>query len=233
MGHAGGGVMWATIMALIAILEEEAPRRFSQIGVGRFLLRWPEDSHRCRTQSPAQSRSPGRAADLRRVTPRSKKLRSGCSGCSGSGFEATTVQAIADECRIGLRTPFRYFESRKTSPWGQLDGCLVHLRDTLEAMPRDLPIHQAAQRAVLNFNQLDEAAVSQHRQRMALILCPPALQAHSAPRYANWRQVIAECVVRRLGISPDAMLPRMVGQASLALALSVRALVQARGCILA
>jgi len=156
-----------------------------------------------------------------------------CSGCSGSGFEATTVQAIADECRIGLRTPFRYFESRKTSPWGQLDGCLVHLRDTLEAMPRDLPIHQAAQRAVLNFNQLDEAAVSQHRQRMALILSPPALQAHSAPRYANWRQVIAECVVRRLGISPDAMLPRMVGQASLALALSVRALAQARGCILA
>ena len=136
------------------------------------------------------------------------------------GFEATTVQAIADQCGIGRRTLFRYFESKSDIPWGQFDNSLVHLRDVLEAMSHDLPIHQAVHSAVLDFNQLAEAAIPQHRQRMALILSTPALQAHFALRYANWREVIAEYVAKRLGVSPDAMLPRMVGQVSLALALS-------------
>ena len=39
-------------------------------------------------------------------------------------------------------------------------------------------------------------------------------------RYAEWRAVIAQYVAARLDLEPDDLLPRMVGDASLALALS-------------
>jgi mycofactocin system transcriptional regulator len=136
------------------------------------------------------------------------------------GFDATTVQAIADEAGIGRRTLFRYFESKNDIPWGQFDDSLAHFRETLEAMPPDLPLHEAVHRGVLEFNRFDSDALPQHRQRMVLILRTPALQAHSVLRYGDWRNVIAEYIAGRLGVDHDSLLPRTVGQVSLALALS-------------
>jgi TetR/AcrR family transcriptional regulator, regulator of mycofactocin system len=76
------------------------------------------------------------------------------------------------------------------------------------------------QRALIDFNHLDPDAIPQHRRRIALLLYTPALQAHSVIRYAQWRQVIAEYVAERYVQSANELLPRMVGQVSLALALS-------------
>lgn len=39
-------------------------------------------------------------------------------------------------------------------------------------------------------------------------------------RYAEWRAVIAEYIAKRRGLDPTNLLPRVVGQVSLALALS-------------
>ena len=137
-----------------------------------------------------------------------------------NGFEATTIQAIAEASGVGRRTVFRYFASKDDIPWGRFDDSLVHLRAVLEAMPAQLAVHEAVHRAVLDFNDLDDDAVPQHRVRMALILRTPALRAHAALRYAAWREVIADFVASRLGLPPDAMLPRVVGHVALALALS-------------
>lgn len=55
---------------------------------------------------------------------------------------------------------------------------------------------------------------------MRLILDTPALQAHSALRYSEWRRVIAEYAARRLGAAPDDLAPRLLGHVGLALALA-------------
>lgn len=55
---------------------------------------------------------------------------------------------------------------------------------------------------------------------MRLILGTPALQAHSALRYAEWRRVIAEYAADRLDSEPDSLEPRLLGHVGLALALS-------------
>jgi hypothetical protein len=55
---------------------------------------------------------------------------------------------------------------------------------------------------------------------MRLILGTPALQAHSVLRYVEWRRVIARYVAQRTGADADAPVPSLVGQVSLALALS-------------
>lgn len=136
------------------------------------------------------------------------------------GFEATTLDDIAAAVGVGRRTLFRYFPSKNDIPWGQFDDSLVHLREHLRSMPRDIPLYEAVHRSVLDFNRLDEGAVAQHRQRMTLLLRTPALQAHSVLRYTQWRNVISEYVAERLSLSPTDFLPRIVGQVSLALALS-------------
>jgi len=70
------------------------------------------------------------------------------------------------------------------------------------------------------FNRFAADAQPPHRERMALILTTPELMAHSVLRYGDWRRVIAEYVARRTDTAPDNLAPRMVGQVSLALALT-------------
>lgn len=136
------------------------------------------------------------------------------------GFEATSLDDIAAAVGVGRRTLFRYYRSKNDIPWGQFDDSLADLARHLEAMPADLPVHEAVHRAVIEFNRLDPAAVDQHRRRMHLILSTPALQAHSVLRYQQWRMVIATFVARRLDTSVEDLLPRTVGYVTLALALS-------------
>lgn len=139
---------------------------------------------------------------------------------AAKGFEATTVGDIARAAGIGRRTFFRYFESKNDIPWGQFDESLASFRTALSDMPDDLPVHVAVHQGVLAFNTYPPEAVPQHRQRMALILKTPALQAHSVLRYEEWRRVIAEYVAARTGLTPSDLLPRTIGHISLALAVT-------------
>lgn len=136
------------------------------------------------------------------------------------GFEATTLEAIADAVGVGRRTLFRYYRSKNDIPWGQFDRTLEGFRQLLAGVPRELSIHEAVGRAIVEFNRFPEDASPSHVERMRLILETPALQAHSALRYAEWRRVIAEYAAGRLGVEVDALEPRLLGHVGLALALT-------------
>lgn len=136
------------------------------------------------------------------------------------GFEGTTLDAIAAEVGVGRRTLFRYYSSKNDIPWGQFDRTLQAFRDIFRAMPQDLPLCEAIHRGVLAFNEFPDDAEPSHIQRMQLILRTPALQAHSALRYAEWRSVIAEYVAGRAQARVDDLVPQLVAQVALALALT-------------
>lgn len=136
------------------------------------------------------------------------------------GFEATTLDDIARELGVGKRTLFRYFASKNDIPWGQFDATLVAFRTILAEMPRELPLYEAVHRGVVAFNDFPPQASPAHRDRMRLILQTPALQAHSALRYQDWRQVIADYVAERTGTAPDGVQAQTVARVSLAIALS-------------
>jgi mycofactocin system transcriptional regulator len=139
---------------------------------------------------------------------------------AASGFEGTTMAAIAAEVGVGQRTLFRYYPSKNDIPWGQFDQTLDRFRQLLDETPDDVPLVEAVQRGVLRFNEYDPDAEPPHRDRMRLILRTPALQAHSVLRYADWRGVIAAYVARRRGLAADDLFPQTVAQVSLALALT-------------
>lgn len=134
------------------------------------------------------------------------------------GFDHTTLDAIADAVGVSRRTLFRYYPSKSDIPWGQFDLTLDHLRVLLNEQPEELPLWEAVHRAVRSFNEFPPGAEPPHLDRMRLILHTPALQSHSVLRYAQWREVIAQYVARRLDASPTDQLPTLVGHISLALA---------------
>ena len=136
------------------------------------------------------------------------------------GFEATTMEAIAEALGGGRRTLFRYYPSKNDIPWGQFDASLHRFRQMLDSMPHDLPVYRAVHDGVLAFNRFDPDAMPQHRRRMRMLLRTPALEAHSVLRYQQWRQVIADYVGERLGVDSGDLLPQTVGRVSLALALA-------------
>lgn len=136
------------------------------------------------------------------------------------GFARTTLDAIAANVGVGRRTLFRYYQSKNDIPWGQFDNTLAGFRELLDSQPEEVPLHQAVHRSVVEFNRFPADAHPPHRERMALILTTPELQAHSVLRYSDWRRVIADYVARRTGTTAEDLLPRLAGQVSLALALT-------------
>ena len=136
------------------------------------------------------------------------------------GFGGTTMADIAAEVGIGTRTLFRYYASKNDIPWGQFDQTLSNFRVLLDSQSADAPIHEAVHRAVVEFNRFPAESKPSHRERMRLILRTPELQAHSVLKYAEWREVIAAYVGRRLGQDAGSWIPLAAGHVSLALALT-------------
>jgi mycofactocin system transcriptional regulator len=136
------------------------------------------------------------------------------------GFAATTVDDIAAAAGISRRTFFRYYASKKDAVWGDFDNGLRQMSEALRRCGDDLPLREAVRTAVISFNALAPEDVPAHRQRMALILHVPELQAHGTLRYAAWRAVIAEFAAGRLNRPVADLLPQLVGHLALGAALA-------------
>lgn len=159
-------------------------------------------------------------AGRRRITSRAEVEHVAFDLFTSRGFERTTVDDIAETAGIGRRTFFRYFPSKNDIAWGDFDGQLRTMRKRLAGYPPDQPLLDVIRAALVDFNRVDPAQVSRHRRRMRLILATPALQAHSALRYADWRRVLADFVAERLGVSPDSLAPQAIAYATLGVALA-------------
>ncbi|MFC9551204.1 mycofactocin system transcriptional regulator [Rhodococcus sp. NPDC056960] len=136
------------------------------------------------------------------------------------GFDATSVDEVAEASGIARRTLFRYFPSKNAIPWGDFDAHLDEMRAQLAAQPDDIPIVDGLTAALLQFNAFPASEAVNHRKRMGLILRVPALQAYSVVMYEGWRNVIAEYVASRLGVAPTDHVPRTVGYLLLGVAMS-------------
>jgi mycofactocin system transcriptional regulator len=131
------------------------------------------------------------------------------------GFEETTVDDIADALGVSRRTLFRYFASKNDMVWGDFDWVLERLRQCLYAVGPEEPLHEGLGRAAIESNRYEDEQLPELRIRMRLITGVPALQAHSALRYAEWREVIAVWVASRLGCGSGDLIPQTVAHAAL------------------
>lgn len=137
-----------------------------------------------------------------------------------NGFEATTVDDVAEAAGVSRRTVFRYFASKNDMVWGEFDRVLDRLRAHLDAEPPEEDVLRAVGRAVVASNHYDPDQLPELRIRMTLITTVPALQAHSMVRYAEWRAVVSEFVADRLGQDADDLVPLTIGHMALATSMS-------------
>jgi mycofactocin system transcriptional regulator len=154
------------------------------------------------------------------VTSRAQLEHLGLRLFTENGYEATTVDRIAEEAGISRRTFFRYFESKNDLSWGDFHTRLDWLRDRLAAVPPAQPLADAIADAVIEFNAVPPGEETWHRQRMTLLLHVPALQAHGTLRYSDWRGVVADFVARRRGEPVGSLVPRAAGYLALGAALA-------------
>jgi mycofactocin system transcriptional regulator len=132
------------------------------------------------------------------------------------GFDATTMDDIAEASGIGRRTLFRYFPSKNDMVWGDFDWVLDRLREAFATRTGDEPFMDALREAVIESNRYPPEALPELRMRLTLITTVPALQAHSMLRYAAWRAVVEEFAAARLDREPGDLLVEGVGHAALA-----------------
>ncbi len=137
-----------------------------------------------------------------------------------NGFNETTVDDIVAAAGIGRRTFFRYFPSKNDLPWGDFELLTVAMSEYLEAVPIDIPLVEALEDAIVEFNRYPADELEYHRQRMRLLFGVPALVAHSNLRYASWRAVIAVFVARRLGCAEFDEQPQTIAWITLAASLA-------------
>ncbi len=136
------------------------------------------------------------------------------------GFDEVSVDDVAKAAGIARRTLFRYYASKNAIPWGDFNAHLQHLRELLASLSTEIPLAEALRGALLSFNTYDDQEMSQHRQRMRVILGTAELQAYSMTMYAGWREVIATYAAHRIGAEPDDLMPQTVGWLMLGVALS-------------
>ena len=159
---------------------------------------------------------PKNRAAPRKVATRARIERAAFALFERVGFEATTIDDIAEAAEIGRRTFFHYFASKNDIPWGGLELTLAELREALADVPPDLPIMDGLREAIVSYHIMSPEEQQIHRQRVHFVLSVPALQAHSTFRFMEWRNIVAEFVARRIGESPDSILPRTISHSSLA-----------------
>ena len=130
-----------------------------------------------------------------------------CVPCRRQGVKFAGRPEATTHAAIEL---FRYYASKNDLRWGQVTDTPTGFADLLRDGSPDEPLRDAVYRAVIGFNTFPTNAMPSQRDRMRLMLTSPALQAHSAVGYAEWRRVVAEYVANRCGTPPEDLFPEVV-----------------------
>lgn len=126
---------------------------------------------------------------------------------SRKGFDATTVDEIADAVDVSPRTFFRYFTSKEEVALSQLDEQLAVLLRLLAARPADEPVLTALHRAMVEVVRDCEDGTNgfdatRFRNVKALVASSPALAAHSLEQGAARLAELATLIGARMGVDP-------------------------------
>lgn len=160
------------------------------------------------------------AAGFRRGRPRSTSPRELKSIAlrlfTAQGFENTTIEQIAADAGVSVRTFFRYFASKASVLFSDFEAEVEVIRAELTAAPGDVPMMDAIRGAVVSANHYRAEDIPEMRMRMNLFATVPALSASAAEHYEAWERAISEFAGQRLGQPADSLYPLAVGRATLA-----------------
>jgi AcrR family transcriptional regulator len=124
------------------------------------------------------------------------------------GFEATTVDEIAEACEVSQRTFFRYFAGKEAAAFVIEELVEEHFAAAVLDRPAAEPPLAALRNAIFDtWDDLDRTVrevipVELHMRMYQVIESTPALLAARLRRQAQLEQRITEVVARREGLDP-------------------------------
>lgn len=132
------------------------------------------------------------------------------------GYDETTVEEIAEEADVAVRTFFRYFQSKQHVLFGDVAHDITgRLRAALDARPMSEPpvIAVGAALKSLGLNANDQER--QILDRMRLLEKLPELTGRYLQIFQDLQEVIAEFAAQRVGSVPQSLYPQLIANAAI------------------
>ncbi len=141
----------------------------------------------------------------------------------GRGFDATTMEQIANEAGISRRSLFRYFGTKEDIILGYLVEAGIVVRDALEARPASEPPWEALRAAFESLILDPEYSPERNLKLSKMLYGTPSLRAGHLEKQLRWQELLVPNIQKRLeegtgGTSSDA--PDLRAQAIVACALT-------------
>jgi TetR/AcrR family transcriptional regulator, regulator of mycofactocin system len=163
-------------------------------------------------------RVPGQVINRREQHKRHTRaaLEEAAMGLFGrQGYERTTVEQIADQAGVSVRTFFRYFSSKQHVLFGDVAyGRVTALGEALAARPAAEPALESVKAVLDAIDVTDPEELAQIRDRMRLMTEQPALVATYLLINRELQERVAAFVAQRSGLSPRHPYPLMVSAAA-------------------
>jgi AcrR family transcriptional regulator len=129
------------------------------------------------------------------------------------GFGDVTVEEVASESHISVRTFYRYFPAKEDVLQLQIDRRSEALRAALSARPADEPPLHSLRLALEDVVSAEDPALL--RRWIAVVAATPSvLRAVLGGIQLKGQRVIAEFFGARLGMPSDALVPTMLAAAA-------------------
>ena len=135
------------------------------------------------------------------------------------GYEATTIEQIAEAAEVSPSTFYRYFPAKEdVLLYDAYDAPLI---EAFRAQPAELNPIQATRNAIrVVFSELSAEQLEHERERERLMLSNPDLRARMLELLAGAVQMIAEMVAERVGRRPDELAVRTFAGALIGVGMS-------------
>lgn len=108
------------------------------------------------------------------------------------GYDATTIDEIAEAALVSPRTFFRYFASKEDVVFGSHADELARLRQLVARRPSGESPDIALSRALVTFGQIPEEGRAEMLARVQLITANPSLLARRLLLHREWETGVAE-----------------------------------------
>jgi AcrR family transcriptional regulator len=124
------------------------------------------------------------------------------------GFEATTLDEVAEAADVSRRTLLNYFGSKEEIVFSAKAGFPQMVADAVTARPADEPLLDMVENAMLDL--ANQPRSEESKALAVLIHGTPSLRAGDQAKYEQVERLLAVTLAERKGLAPDDVACRVV-----------------------
>jgi len=136
------------------------------------------------------------------------------------GFDAVTMEEIAEHAGVSRRTLFRYFGNKAEIVWSGFEQSLQILEIALDKNSKIFPLREALLESILEFNRFPPDEILKHRNQAQLIFESSVLLSYSSIKYADWKLAISDFLTAQELGKKHEWFPALVAELCLAASIS-------------